>query len=407
MICAKGSAGMETGMTPAEEYILSEYQDLGSLNENPDVHIVRNKIDGRICVKKSVRSEQRGIYEFFRNTHNTYIPRIYEMVPVEDHIIVIEEYLTGKNLEECLREKKFTECEAAGIIIRLCRALAPLHHASPAIICRDLKPANVILTLDGKVMLVDFDIARTYQAGKNKDTALMGTQGFAAPEQFGFGQTDPRTDIYGLGVMLNYLITGCFLNEQMVTGRFRDIVQKCTAMNSMDRYQNVFELEQALFAACPELKEMITEESGTQSDGQNNLQTEAAGGTLRQKNTWEKSADSYRIPGFRTKTPWKMITACVGYFLVSWFCFTLEFKDKLDHPLVWQDQIINRVLVWLSQIVTILFVWDYRNCRSRLSPKIPLVNNRHAIVRGIGYILSDFLFLVAAASICAIIEAIV
>lgn len=398
---------METGMTPAEEYILSEYQDLGSLNENPDVHIVRNNIDGRICVKKSVRSEQQGIYEFFRNTHNTYIPRIYEMVPVEDHIIVIEEYLTGKNLEECLRERKFTGCEAAGIIIRLCRGLAPLHQASPAIICRDLKPANVILTLDGRVMLVDFDIARTYQAGKNKDTALMGTQGFAAPEQFGFGQTDPRTDIYGLGVMLNYLITGCFLNEQMVTGRFRDIVQKCTAMNSKERYQSVFELEQALADACPELQEQETDEPGLQRDGQSNRQTEAARETLQQKNTRKNSTNSYRIPGFRTRTPWKMITACVGYFLVSWFCVTLEFKDKMDHPLVWQDQIINRVMVWLSQIVTILFVWDYRHCRSRLSPKIPLVNNRHAIVRGIGYIISDLVFLVVAALICAILELIV
>ena len=398
---------METGMTPAEEYILSEYQDLGSLNENPDVHIVRNKIDGRICVKKSVRSEQQGIYEFFRNTHNTYIPRIYEMVLVEDHILVIEEYLTGKNLEECLRERKFTGCEAAGIIVRLCRGLAPLHQASPAIICRDLKPANVILTLDGRVMLVDFDIARTYQAGKNKDTALMGTQGFAAPEQFGFGQTDPRTDIYGLGVMLNYLITGCFLNEQMVTGRFRDIVQKCTAMNSKERYQSVFELEQALADACPELQEQETDEPGLQRDGQSNRQTEAARETLQQKNTRKNSTDSYRIPGFRTRTPWKMITACVGYFLVSWFCVTLEFKDKMDHPLVWQDQIINRVMVWLSQIVTILFVWDYRHCRSRLSPKIPLVNNRHAIVRGIGYIISDLVFLVVAALICAILELIV
>lgn len=394
-------------MTPAEEYILSEYQDLGSLNENPDVHIVRNNIDGRICVKKSVRSEQQGIYEFFRNTHNTYIPRIYEMVPVEDHILVIEEYLTGKNLEECLRERKFTGCEAAGIIVRLCRGLAPLHQASPAIICRDLKPANVILTLDGRVMLVDFDIARTYQAGKNKDTALMGTQGFAAPEQFGFGQTDPRTDIYGLGVMLNYLITGCFLNEQMVTGRFRDIVQKCTAMNSKERYQSVFELEQALADACPELQEQETDEPGLQRDGQSNRQTEAARETLQQKNTRKNSTDSYRIPGFRTRTPWKMITACVGYFLVSWFCVTLEFKDKMDHPLVWQDQIINRVMVWLSQIVTILFVWDYRHCRSRLSPKIPLVNNRHAIVRGIGYIISDLVFLVVAALICAILELIV
>ena len=163
-----------------EEYCLSEYVDLGRLGDNEKVHIVRNQVNGVIGVRKYVALDLEEIYLFLKENPNAYIPKIYECIQTDTNLIVIEEYLSGKNLEEMLKEKYFSEKDAADIIICLCNALYPLHHAKMPVICRDLKAENVILTNEGEVKLVDFDIARIYQPGKSKDTVMMGTQGYAA-----------------------------------------------------------------------------------------------------------------------------------------------------------------------------------------------------------------------------------
>ncbi len=106
----------------------------------------------------------------------------------------------------------------------------------------DLKAENVILTNEGEVKLVDFDIARIYQPGKSKDTVMMGTQGYAAPGTVLFGQTDARTDIYAMGVF-NYMLVREFPMEKLTEGKFRTIVLKCIKINPEDRYQNVDELK--------------------------------------------------------------------------------------------------------------------------------------------------------------------
>ena len=209
-----------------EEYCLSEYADLGRLGDNEKVHIVRNQVNGVIGVRKYVALDLEEIYLFLKENPNAYIPKIYECIQTDTNLIVIEEYLSGKNLEEMLKEKNFSEKDAADIIICLCDALYPLHHAKMPVICRDLKAENVILTNEGEVKLVDFDIARIYQPGKSKDTVMMGTQGYAAPEQFGFGQTDARTDIYAMGVLLNYMLVREFPMEKLTGGKFRTIVLK-------------------------------------------------------------------------------------------------------------------------------------------------------------------------------------
>lgn len=152
-------------MELAEEYRLSVYQDLGKLADKEQVHIVRNEVTGQICVRKSVALEQAGIYEFLQTNQSPYLPVIYECIRKEAELVVIEEYLTGKNLGEWLRNHAFSEEEVTRIGIDLCQAMAPLHHADPPIICRDLKPENVIVTLEGQLKVVDFDIARTYQPG--------------------------------------------------------------------------------------------------------------------------------------------------------------------------------------------------------------------------------------------------
>lgn len=139
------------------------------------------------------------IYLFLKENPNAYIPKIYECIQTDTNLIVIEEYLSGKNLEEMLKEKYFSEKDAADIIICLCNALYPLHHAKMPVICRDLKAENVILTNEGEVKLVDFDIARIYQPASQRycydgNARLCGT-----------GTVWVRTD----GCENRYLCDGC------------------------------------------------------------------------------------------------------------------------------------------------------------------------------------------------------
>ena len=387
-------------MELAEEYRLSVYQDLGKLADKEQVHIVRNEVTGQICVRKSVALEQAGIYEFLQTNQSPYLPVIYECIRKEAELVVIEEYLTGKNLGEWLRNHAFSEEEVTRIGIDLCQAMAPLHHADPPIICRDLKPENVIVTLEGQLKVVDFDIARTYQPGQSKDTVMMGTQGYAAPEQFGFGQTDARTDIYGIGVLLNYLLIKRFPVEKIVQGKLGEIVHCCTQLDPKDRFQSVEALENALTSLQCNTDGTLSVRTGDQGK---------AGGIYIQSNQNEKSRKQmykdcgYHIPGFRSRTPWKMIVAILGYSLLTWFCFTLEFQNADGVAYDWRGQWIDRICVWVSQIVFIFLVCDYREVKRH----IPLLRSDRRTVRVIVYVATEMVVFFAAAIVCAILEAII
>jgi serine/threonine protein kinase len=120
------------------------------------------------------------------------------------------DFIAGETLEEHLLTHggKLPVKEALKLGIRLCKVLHYLHTRQPPIIFRDLKPANVMLTPEGKLYLIDFGIARHFKRGKAHDTIAFGSPGYAAPEQYGKAQTTPRSDIYSLGVLLHQLLTG-------------------------------------------------------------------------------------------------------------------------------------------------------------------------------------------------------
>lgn len=387
-------------MELAEEYRLSVYQDLGKLANKEQVHIVRNEVTGQICVRKYVELELAEIYEFLQANQSLYLPVIYECIKRETDLVVIEEYLTGKTLGDWLGNHTFSEGEVTGIGIDLCRAMMPLHRADPPIICRDLKPENVIVTLEGQLKVIDFDIARTYQPGQSKDTVMMGTQGYAAPEQFGFGQTDARTDIYGIGVLLNYLLTKRFPVEEIAQGKLGEIIRCCTQIDPKDRFQSVEALEHALSgfqcnaATMPVERISYQGKSGTAYTKLN--QNETSGG--------HSGKDSgYHIPGFRSRTLWKMMVAVFGYVLLTVFCFTLEFQNADGVAYDWRGQWIDRICVWASQIVFIFLACDYREVKRH----IPLLRSERRTVRMIGYVVTELVVFFAAAFVCGFLEAII
>ena len=140
-----------------------------------------------------------------------HIPRIYGQFTDPEHWYVVMDFIEGETLEE-YRVKVPGAClpltQVLDLGIQLCTVLDYLHHHQPPIIFRDVKPANIMLTPDGNLYLIDFGVARYFKPGRTRDTTALGSPGFAAPEQYGKAQTTPQSDIYGLGATLYQLLTG-------------------------------------------------------------------------------------------------------------------------------------------------------------------------------------------------------
>jgi serine/threonine protein kinase len=140
-----------------------------------------------------------------------HLPRIYDQYTDPEHWYIVMDYIEGQTLEELLARSskgRLSLNQVAKIGIALCDVLAHLHNQSPSIIYRDVKPSNIMITPWGRLYLIDFGIARRYRPGQPRDTGPLGSPGYAAPEQYGRMQTTAQTDIYGLGVTLQTLLTG-------------------------------------------------------------------------------------------------------------------------------------------------------------------------------------------------------
>ena len=158
-------------------------------------------------------------------------------------VAVLEEYIQGDSLAFLLAGACFTPAEARKITFQLCNALWVLH--SLGAVHRDIKPENVIIR-GSQAVLIDFDASRIFKSEISHDTQILGTTGYAAPEQYGITQTDERADIYSLGVLLNIMLTGKHPSKELANGKLGHIVQKCTMVNPKKRYKSVLYLMEAL-----------------------------------------------------------------------------------------------------------------------------------------------------------------
>ena len=139
-----------------------------------------------------------------------HLPRLYEHFQTPGHWYLVMDFIAGETLEEYQSKapnRRLLLSEVLNIGIQLCTVLHYLHSQQPAIVFRDLKPANIMRTTTGQLYLIDFGIARYFKPGQAKDTVALGSPGYAAPEQYGKAQTTPRADIYSLGAVLHQLLT--------------------------------------------------------------------------------------------------------------------------------------------------------------------------------------------------------
>lgn len=188
------------------------------------------------------------------------LPQIIDIFEKNNTFLIIMDYVEGRTLKAIVDERGAQPQEdVVNWAIQLCSVLDYLHTRKPAIIYRDLKPGNIMLRPDGRIVLIDFGTAREYKTGQEEDTISLGTKGYAAPEQYGGdGQTDARTDIYNLGATIYHLVTGKNptkppyeirpireWNPSLSTG-LEKIILKCIANNPNERYQTAKELQFAL-----------------------------------------------------------------------------------------------------------------------------------------------------------------
>ena len=221
-----------------------QYEPVRLLKENPrgSIRLIRHRATGQQFVLRQFAGSAE-VYRKLLGCTCPNLPTVFETVSQGDSHIVLEEFIQGDNLGELLQSVLFSQKETRDIALQICRALWTLH--SMAAVHRDVKPENVILRGNNAV-LIDFDAARLYKPEASADTQILGTVGFAAPEQYGLSQSDLRADVYSLGVLINVMLTGEHPSKKLAEGRMGRVVQRCTQVNPAKRYQNVLRLMEAI-----------------------------------------------------------------------------------------------------------------------------------------------------------------
>ncbi|MCI9556459.1 MAG: protein kinase, partial [Lawsonibacter sp.] len=199
------------------EQLRAEFEELRLLKESPrgSVRLIRHLASGRRFILRRF-SGNGEVYRRLLDISCRYLPAIYEAAEQNGENLVIEEFIEGDTLDFLLEGALFTPQETKQIVKQLCQGLWVLH--SMAAVHRDIKPENVILRGHDAV-LIDFDAARLHKPKAEADTQVLGTTGFAAPEQYGLSQSDARTDIYSLGVLMNVMLTGQHPSKRLAEGR--------------------------------------------------------------------------------------------------------------------------------------------------------------------------------------------
>lgn len=269
------------------EYIKNTYQELTNLGDRQqsEVTLVKEKGNGRIAVKKKISSENARIYQDIMTLDHPNIVKIYEVCDDGEDGVIVEEFISGETLEQKLKSGPLKKEKAVKYSIQILDALEQLH--SKNIIHRDITPANVLVSSDDVVKLIDFGISRYRKLNRAKDTEVLGTVGYAAPEQFGFRQTDVSADFYAIGVLLNVMLTGKLPGEMLVRDRqIGKVVRKCIQIDPDQRYKTARKMKQDL----------------------------RYGFVFKRQD--EDREDASIFPGFRSDILWRKIIASVIYALM-------------------------------------------------------------------------------------------
>lgn len=222
--------------------------------EGKQVYLVRRNMDGKKCILKFLASISKENteeeYLLSQQLHHPGLVAAMEYAKDSQGSYLIREYIDGctvAELVEMTTQGHLADREAVTIAIWLCEVLQYLHSQKPPIIHRDIKPENIIVTKNGTCKLIDFGISRRFRNEQEKDTVFLGTTATAPPEQYGFKQTDARSDIYSMGMLMCYMVTGSYESQELkqyaIPSYLRRCIKKCIQFSPGDRYSSAKQLK--------------------------------------------------------------------------------------------------------------------------------------------------------------------
>jgi len=220
------------------------------------VYLCKNKMLGNLWAIKEVIKDTKNIdilteANILKDLNHPGIRRIVDTFYENNNLYMVQDYVEGQTLKEYVKANgKMQTKKICHITSDLCDIVDYLHNQNPAIIYRDIKPSNIMITTSEKVVLIDFGISKIYKSDKSQDTVCAGSNGYAAPEQYGLGKCCKQTDIYGIGMLVYFMVKGRspltgvepILDESYEADFNNDlkiIIQKCVKIDIADRYTSV------------------------------------------------------------------------------------------------------------------------------------------------------------------------
>lgn len=319
----------------------SFYKVVQELSNTKDkkIYLVQHVISQLFFIKKVLPpAADISIYEQLKAHPHPNMANIIELENREEALVLIEEYVNGTTLAYEASTGCLTTEQILGILQELFEVIQHLHQLQPAIIHRDIKPENIMIE-KGHVKLIDFEIARKVQLDKKRDTQIIGSVGYAAPEQYGFRQSDQRSDIYALGVLMKEL-----MEDRKDAACYQYIIERCMELEPNRRYQSVRELQREvskLDRYSPALRMQV--------------------------------APTWRIPGFQQEKLSQKLLIFLFYALVILVSFSIEIKTPITGS--------SLFFAKLSYIVIFtLLLWVPKNVGNILEI-LPLYRSKHKFIR--------------------------
>lgn len=337
------------------------YEFVETLNAEHNIKLARDTSNNELFVIKELEVFDFDVYEFLMNHPIDRTPKIKSITKNDSTITVVEEFISGVNLQSFLDNRRRIEFKAfITFLIQISSVLEKLHTSSFPIVHRDIKPSNIVISENG-AYLIDFNAAKEYVSRSNQtsDTTLLGTHGYAAPEQYGFGVSTPRTDIYALGILIK-----TFLNQELIVGTkyqlksLLNVSNRCTEIKSSERFPSAKALKERL---------VITKKSFSNS--------------IIKSDFLRYFSLNYSLPGFRRKSILNAIVATFFYAFLIFASLTLTTVDPASNLVILWDRICFFVIVMSLVLVT----FNYRD----IQRFFPFYSAENILVRILGIVLLD------------------